>query len=78
MKELVHVIEAMDWGWQGRDIEASDVIMQGGTVYLTRADKHKDQRYFDDFQGKSIWGILGYNGFANFNGPDCGGGHRAR
>lgn len=60
--------EALDWGWQGREIEASDVIMQGGTVYVTRADKHKDQRYFDDFTGKSIWGILGYHyGFANFN-----------
>lgn len=60
--------EAIDWGWQGRDVEASDVIMHGGTVYVTRADKHKDQRYFDDLKGKTIWGILGYHyGFANFN-----------
>lgn len=60
--------EAIDWGWQGREIEASKVIMQGGAVYITRAEKHKDQRYFDDFKGKSIWGILGYHyGFANFN-----------
>lgn len=60
--------ESADWGWQGRDVEASDVIMQGGAVYITRADKSKDQRYFDDFRGKSIWGILGYHyGFANFN-----------
>ena len=60
--------EAIDWGWQGREIEASQVIMHGGTVYITRMDKHKDQRYFDDFQGKTIWGILGYHyGFANFN-----------
>jgi ABC-type amino acid transport substrate-binding protein len=60
--------EALDWGWQGREIEASDVIMHGGTVYITRAEKNKDQRYFDDFRGKTIWGILGYHyGFANFN-----------
>jgi polar amino acid transport system substrate-binding protein len=60
--------EAMDWGWQGKDIEASKVIMQGGAVYITRMDKNKDQRYFDDFKGKTIWGILGYHyGFANFN-----------
>jgi ABC-type amino acid transport substrate-binding protein len=60
--------ESIDWGWQGREVEASDVIMQGGTVYITRADKYKDQRYFDDLTGKSIWGILGYHyGFANFN-----------
>ncbi|CAN7280351.1 transporter substrate-binding domain-containing protein [Pseudoduganella sp. LjRoot289] len=60
--------EALDWGWQGREIEASDVIMQGGAVYITRAEKYKDQRYFDDFKGKTIWGILGYHyGFANFN-----------
>ena len=60
--------EAIDWGWQGREIEASDVIMQGGTVYITRLDRYKDQRYFDDFKGKTVWGILGYHyGFANFN-----------
>ncbi len=60
--------EAMDWGWQGREIEASKVIMQGGAVYITRAEINKDQRYFDDFKGKSVWGILGYHyGFANFN-----------
>lgn len=60
--------EAIDWGWQGRDIEASKVIMQGGAVYITRAEKYKDQRYFDDLKGKRIWGILGYHyGFANFN-----------
>ena len=60
--------EALDWGWQGREIEASKVIMHGGAVYITRADKNKDQRYFDDLKGKTIWGILGYHyGFANFN-----------
>jgi polar amino acid transport system substrate-binding protein len=60
--------EAIDWGWQGKAIEASKVIMHGGAVYITRADKHKDQRYFDDIKGKRIWGILGYHyGFANFN-----------
>ncbi len=60
--------ESAEWGWQGRDVDASDVIMQGGAVYITRADRNKDQHYFDDFRGKSIWGILGYHyGFANFN-----------
>ncbi len=60
--------EAIDWGWQGKEVEASKVIMQGGAVYITRLDKNKDQRYFDDFKGKTIWGILGYHyGFANFN-----------
>jgi len=60
--------ESIEWGWQGKDVEASDVIMQGGTVYITRADRYKDQHYFDDLTGKTIWGILGYHyGFANFN-----------
>lgn len=60
--------ESIDWGWQGKEIEASKVIMQGGAVYITRAAKDKDQRYFDDFKGKTVWGILGYHyGFANFN-----------
>lgn len=62
--------ESAEWGWQGREVDASDVIMQGGAVYITRADKAKGQHYFDDFKGKTIWGILGYHyGFANFN-PD--------
>lgn len=60
--------EALDWGWLGREIEATNVIMHGGTVYVTRMEKYKDQRYFDDLKGKTIWGILGYHyGFANFN-----------
>lgn len=60
--------ESIGWGWQGKDVDASDVIMQGGAVYITRADKNKDQHYFDHLQGKTIWGILGYHyGFANFN-----------
>jgi len=60
--------ESIGWGWQGKEVDASDVIMRGGAIYITRADKGKDQRYFDDFKGKSIWGILGYHyGFANFN-----------
>jgi polar amino acid transport system substrate-binding protein len=60
--------ESIEWGWQGREVEATDIIMQGGAVYITRADNNKDQRYFDDFKGKSVWGILGYHyGFANFN-----------
>lgn len=60
--------ESIEWGWQGKDVEASDVIMHGGALYITRADRYKDQRYFDDIRGKSIWGILGYHyGFANFN-----------
>jgi ABC-type amino acid transport substrate-binding protein len=60
--------EAIDWGWQGREMAASEVIMHGGTVYITRMEKYKDQRYFDDLRGKTIWGILGYHyGFANFN-----------
>lgn len=60
--------ESIAWGWQGKEVDESRVIMRGGAVYITRAEKGKDQRYFDDFKGKSIWGILGYHyGFANFN-----------
>lgn len=60
--------ESLEWGWQGKEVDTSEVIMRGGAVYITRADKNKDQRYFDNFKGKTIWGILGYHyGFANFN-----------
>ncbi len=62
------MFESIDWGWKGRDVDATDVYLVGGSKYITKAEPGKDQRYFDDFEGKSILLILGYHyGFCNYN-----------
>jgi len=62
------IFEDKNWGWQDREIVSSDIILEGGEVYITKADSSKDQSYFDDFTDKEIAVILGYHyGFANFN-----------
>jgi polar amino acid transport system substrate-binding protein len=68
-KKIYDVIffEDKRWGWSDPSVEASRVFMVGGEVFITRAIKGRDQRYFDDLKGKSIRGILGYHyGFANY------------
>lgn len=62
------LFESIDWGWKNIDIEASKIYYVGGSKYITKAEKGKDQRYFDRFDGKSILLILGYHyGFCNYN-----------
>jgi ABC-type amino acid transport substrate-binding protein len=60
--------ENIQWGWQEMDIAESLVFLKGGEVYITLADKTKDQTYFERLDNKSIRGFLGYHyGFADFN-----------
>ncbi len=60
--------ESMVWGWQGKNVAASKVFLQGGEVYITKKTPEKNQFYFNDFKGKSMAGILGYHyQFADFN-----------
>jgi ABC-type amino acid transport substrate-binding protein len=62
------MFEDINWGWKHKDIIASDVYMEGGEVYITKADPKKDQHYFDSFKDKNIAIIKGFHyGFANFN-----------
>jgi len=62
------MFESIDWGWKERDVDATNVYLEGGSVYVTKAGPDKDQLYFDDFTGKSILLILGYHyGFTNYN-----------
>lgn len=55
------MFENIAWDWQDKGVTASNVILNGGEVYITKASKTKDQRYFDDLKGKSIAVILGYH-----------------
>ncbi|MFV1874067.1 MAG: substrate-binding periplasmic protein [Oleiphilus sp.] len=62
------MFDSLDWGWEGREVDASDIYLEGGEVYITQAIPGRTQAYFDDFKGKSLVGIEGYHyAFANFN-----------
>jgi len=62
------IFEDKNWGWEDKNIISSDLILEGGEVYITKADPSKNQTYFDDFTNKEIALILGYHyGFADFN-----------
>ncbi|WP_028863788.1 substrate-binding periplasmic protein [Psychromonas aquimarina] len=62
------MFEDLAWGWKNKELAASKVILQGGEVYITKAEPFKDQSYFDSLKDKSFAVILGYHyGFAGFN-----------
>lgn len=64
----VMFFESKMWGWQEHDIEASNVFLKGGEVFIAKKGNKRNQSFFDDFSNKSIVGILGYHyGFADFN-----------
>jgi len=66
------MFESIQWGWAGKPIEKSDVIYQGGEVYITGALPGRGQDYFDDFKNKRILGYVGYHyGFADFNSDEA-------
>lgn len=64
----VILFENKEWGWQQKDIEASQVFLTGGEVYITFKTPEKTQAYFDHIGNQSIAAMLGYHyGFAMFD-----------
>lgn len=62
------MFDHLDWGWKGRDVDASDIYLHGGEIYITQAEPGRGQEYFDSFKNKRMVGIEGYHyGFAGFN-----------
>jgi polar amino acid transport system substrate-binding protein len=60
--------ESKSWGWQGINVDVSDVYQQGGEVYIALKKQGRDQKYFADYNNKNMIGIYGFHyGFANFN-----------
>ncbi len=60
--------ESIQWGWQGKGVEASRMFLKGGEVYIASSSPEKGADYFDSFKGKSTAGLLGYHyGFAGFD-----------
>jgi ABC-type amino acid transport substrate-binding protein len=63
------LFESPGWGWteKGLPIEASDVFLHGGELYIAQAKAGRGQDYFADLTDKRMVGILGYHyGFAGF------------
>ena len=62
------MFEQPEWGWQGSDIDMSEVFLDGAEVYIALAEQGRDQNYFRDFSDKRMIGVRGYHyGFAGFN-----------
>lgn len=60
--------ESLAWGWSGRPVDASRVFLRDAEVFVAKAGPGVDQSFFDNLQGKSILGRLGYHyAFAGFN-----------
>lgn len=64
----VSMYDNIEWGWDKSQAEASQVYMRGKEIYIARRKPGRDENYFNNFEGKSMVGILGYHyGFANYN-----------
>ena len=58
----------IEWGWDKDQIQVSDIFMRGKEVYIAKAKPGRDESYFQDFENKTMVGMLGYHyGFADFN-----------
>ena len=60
--------ESPEWGWKNTAHEVLDLGVTDAEVYVARNLPGRDQRYFDDFDGKRLALYSGYHyGFADFN-----------
>lgn len=51
----------MEWGWQGKDVDTTEVYLEGGEVFITANEPDRDQSFFKDIERKSIAAMLGYH-----------------
>ncbi len=64
------LFESPNWGWAKTEHRALDLQIEDAEVYVARAEPGRDQRYFDQLEGKRMVLYSGYHyGFAKFN-PD--------
>lgn len=64
----VSCFDNLAWGWGERAVEATQVYLTGGEVYVALAKPGRDQSFFADLTGKRMIGMRGYHyGFAKFN-----------
>ena len=54
--------ENIQWGWQGKPVEATRVFLRGdGEVFVARAQRGRGQEYFENLADKDILAVLGYH-----------------
>jgi polar amino acid transport system substrate-binding protein len=62
------IFESKKWGWQKYPLVASNTFVTGAEVYVTQANKGRNQDFFSDLKNKAMIGVLGYHyQFAGFN-----------
>lgn len=60
--------ESIKWGWENYPINASNIFLVGGEVFIAKKFPNSNQAYFNQLKNKTIRGILGYHyGFASFS-----------
>lgn len=64
----VSMFDSLAWGWEGLPVEATNVFLRGGEVYIAQSKPGRGQEFFSSFEDKRMIGVLGYHyGFAAFN-----------
>ena len=48
------MFDNLAWGWSDYDVDASEVFLRGGEVYIARAESGRDESYFKDFNDKTM------------------------
>lgn len=64
----VAIFENPDWDWQGINGTRIDLGLEDAEIFIARAERGRDQGYFDKLMGKRMALFNGYHyGFAGFN-----------
>ena len=64
----IMMFEMPEWGWHNLSVETTPLLLTGGEVYVARAARGRDERFFSDVASRKLIGIAGYHyGFADFN-----------
>ncbi|WP_434340396.1 hypothetical protein [Motilimonas cestriensis] len=62
------MFDSLHWGWQDLPVDASNVYLRGGEVYIAEMKEGRDHSYFSDFKNKTMVGVEGYHyAFADYN-----------
>jgi ABC-type amino acid transport substrate-binding protein len=57
----VAFFERKEWGWQDRPLVSSREFLRDAEIYLSATSQGRTQHYFDDLEGKSLVGYVGYH-----------------
>lgn len=62
------MFDNLNWGWAGYEVDATQVYLTGGEIYIAQAMPDRDESFFSNFENKKMIGMLGYHySFAGYN-----------